>query len=124
MAALSVKATYRSETRKITFSDNEFPSYGKLIDQVCVKTPNLHSEVLTAAPSCAGSFLHYPTSIRFIYRDFFSLPLPLLLVSSLGKMSTQRKSTTGMSPLIKGSRTLALFCALSSRTRPLASLLH
>ncbi len=34
MAAFTVKATYRSETRKLSFTDNTFPSYEQLYSQV------------------------------------------------------------------------------------------
>ena len=38
MAAFTVKATYRSETRKFSFSDSAFPSYDQLYSQVSIRT--------------------------------------------------------------------------------------
>lgn len=35
MAAFTVKATYRNETRKFTFPDPVFPTYDQLYRQVC-----------------------------------------------------------------------------------------
>ena len=34
MAAFTVKATYRNETRKLSFADDTFPSYEQLTSQV------------------------------------------------------------------------------------------
>ena len=39
MAAFTVKATYRSETRKFSFPDNVFPTYEQLYSQVSTDYP-------------------------------------------------------------------------------------
>ncbi|TFK95036.1 hypothetical protein K466DRAFT_508551 [Polyporus arcularius HHB13444] len=47
MAAFTVKATYRSETRKLSFTDNTFPSYEQLYSQLYRVFPISHSFYLS-----------------------------------------------------------------------------
>ncbi|KAI0699389.1 hypothetical protein C8T65DRAFT_581265 [Cerioporus squamosus] len=47
MAAFTVKATYRGETRKLSFSDNAFPSYEQLCSQLYRVFPISHSFYLS-----------------------------------------------------------------------------
>ncbi|KAI1793192.1 hypothetical protein LXA43DRAFT_886348 [Ganoderma leucocontextum] len=47
MAAFTVKATYRSETRKFSFSDSVFPSYDQLYSQLYRVFPISHSFYLS-----------------------------------------------------------------------------
>lgn len=50
MAAFTVKATYRTETRKFSFSDNVFPTYDQLYKQVrSMQSLTTPSSVLTLA---------------------------------------------------------------------------
>ena len=70
MAAFTVKATYRSETRKFSFSDPFFPSYDELYSQVSTCTsPRVRMYDLPQPCSCIG-FSPYPTPS--IYQSFYS----------------------------------------------------
>ncbi|KAI0756244.1 hypothetical protein C8Q80DRAFT_1127522 [Daedaleopsis nitida] len=52
MAAFTVKATYRNETRKFTFADNSFPTYDQLYSQLYRVFPISHSFYLSKLLFC------------------------------------------------------------------------
>ena len=75
MAAFTVKATYRSETRKFSFPDSTFPTYDQLYSQVSTPVSPRSCMMTYRSPhSCIGSS-PYPTPS--IYPSFSS-PLVIL----------------------------------------------
>ena len=77
MSVFTVKATYRSETRKFIFTSTVFPTYDKLYSQV--SSPSLVTcieHLPQPFPSCTGCS-RYP--IRFTYPNFSSPPTPRLM---------------------------------------------
>ena len=88
----TIKATYRSETRKFSFPFSTFPTYGQLNDQV------LHLSLLSS-PLSPPSFPSFSVYFRLAHPIVLlvsflpSLPALLSLVFSLAWKLVQRKST-------------------------------
>ncbi len=61
MAAFTVKATYRSETRKFSFADPVFPSYDQLYSQVSTNRTLLASACIAyRSPAVVSGFPNIP----------------------------------------------------------------
>src|SRR5258708_22783737 len=89
----TVKATYRSETRKFSFSSPSFPTYTQLSDQV--DHLSLSCSSLTDFSSLSAYFrLARPIILLVSFSP--SLLVLLLLVFSLVWRLIQRKSTNSM----------------------------
>jgi hypothetical protein len=86
----TIKATYRSETRKFTFADSSFPSYNQINEQVHLP-PLLSVPSLTPFRSLSGSFLLVPRISSPVF-SLLSLQALLLPVFSLVWKLTQKKS--------------------------------
>lgn len=103
----TIKATYRSETRKFTFPDSSFPTYNQIHEQVFpsffITCPHL-----TPFPSFSESFLLAPLISSLVFSSHSLLALLLPAYSSVWKPA-QKKSMSNMSVLSVAVNGLMLF---------------